>query len=66
VAIISCALNLGWAGAFWALDGGVLFACEIYHKLLSGATMELLEDLGRCDKMVGVQFCCHVRLRVLP
>jgi hypothetical protein len=30
--------------------------------------MELLEDLGRCDKVVGVwpQFCCHVRLRVLP
>jgi hypothetical protein len=45
--MISCALNLGWAGAFWTLAGGVCLACEIYHKLSFRATIEPLENAGR-------------------
>jgi hypothetical protein len=39
--------DLVWRGQKTALPGGGILACEIYHKLLSGATTEHLEESGR-------------------
>jgi hypothetical protein len=38
--------NLVWRAKYGPPGGGFL-ACEIYHKLLSGATREHLEESGR-------------------
>ena len=44
---VFCALKPGLAGAKNCPAGRGILACEIYHKLLSGATSGHLEVLGR-------------------
>ncbi|HYU53921.1 MAG TPA: hypothetical protein VEK37_13305, partial [Gemmatimonadaceae bacterium] len=46
VGIDLCALKLGWAGGWETRSAGASGACEIYHKLLFGAIMGLLEKAG--------------------